>query len=272
LRGGHRETTRSRRRIRSESGTFSGHRAYSEGEDIRNLDWNVYARTDELFLKVLEDEDRIGLTLVMDHSRSMLADDRWTAAARLAAILGGLALVQNHGLHFVWGTGQGSILQGAAALGRFLEQLESLTPDARGPREDPDESDATNVVRELLEHPVGRLAWVSDFAQPKRCQVALAMLRKHGCRCRGWLPSLPTDRIPLADGFMCLEDPETGEQEVLQVDAGLQRAMMDELELLAKQQDAVFGTVGYGLSRFPVPETGDYRIASWSGDGAVYNS
>jgi uncharacterized protein (DUF58 family) len=270
MRGGKSETTRARRRIRSESGTFSGHRPYTEGEDLRNIDWNVYARTDELYLKVLEDEDRIGLTLLLDRSNSMLADDRWIAAARLAAILGGLALVQNHGLHFVWGAGQGCILQGAAALGRYLEQIEGLAPG--GTDTATDTAQATAMVADLLDHPVGRLAWISDFAAPRDCQTALAMLRQHGCRCRGWLPALASDRVPEVDGYVRFADPETGERRVLQVDARLRGAMAQELERLARQQDAVFGTVGYRLSRFPVPAAGDTRIASWTADGAVYTT
>lgn len=200
----------------------------------------------------------------------MLADDRWFAAARLAAILGGLALVQNHGLHLVWGAGQGSILQGAAALGHYLEQLEGLTPGDRDGVADARQSSA--MISDLLDHPVGRLVWISDFAEPTDCQVALAMLRKHGCRCRGWLPALPSDRVPAVDGVVRLADPESGEQRVLVVDAALRGAMAQELDLLAREQDAVFGAVGYRLTRFPVPATGDGRIASWTADGVVYAS
>src|SRR5690606_3663594 len=54
LRGGTTQSLRTRRRVRGESGTFSGHRAYTSGDDLRSVDWNVYARSDELYLKVLE--------------------------------------------------------------------------------------------------------------------------------------------------------------------------------------------------------------------------
>ncbi len=266
LRGGRKELARTRRRIRSESGTFSGHRAYSEGEDVRNLDWNVYARTDELFLKVLEDEDRIGFTLIFDRSASMLAGDRVRGAARLTAILGGLALVQLDGVHLMWGPGQDCLLQGAGALGRFLEQIESVVPTA----DSHDDTPPTAMVSKLLEHPVGHLAWVSDFADPRACQTGLAMLRKQGCRVRGWLPVLPADRVPVEDGYVRFEDPETGKQEVVQVDARLRHAMVEELAILARHQDVVFDAVGYTLMRFPVPAAGDQRIASWTADGAIY--
>lgn len=264
LRGGRQHAVHTRRRRRCESGTFSGHRAYSEGEDLRNLDWNVYARTEELFLKVLEDEDKVGLTILLDHSRSMQADDRWVGAVRLAAILGGLALVHLDGLHVVWGAAQDSTLQGVTALGRYLELLEGLRP-----RDDKPES----LVAHLLEHGVvGRLSWISDFARPQDFATPLAALRKQGCRCTGWLPVLATDRAPVAAGYLLFEDPETGARELLQVDAALRRAMADELQLLARQQDAVFATVGFPLLRYRVPEVSDHSIAAWSGDGVVYST
>ncbi len=254
---------RSRRRSRSESGTFSGHRAYGDGDDLRNLDWNVYARTDELFMKVLEDEDRVGLTLILDRSASMTVEARWAGAMRLAAILGGLALVHMDGLHLVWGSGQDSTLAGAAALGRLLETLENLVPLEEGP---------VATVRTLLENgAAGRVFWISDFADPASFQAPLAMLRKQGCRCTGWLPSLPTDFLPSEGGMVRFLDPETGRREVLQVDPALRRAMSEELGLLRKAQVGVFRAAGYPLTRYDVPAIGDDRISSWTAKGRIYD-
>ena len=81
-----RAQTPTRRRRRSESGTFSGHRAYTPGDDLRDFDWNVFARTDELFLKVLEDEDRVGWTLILDCSASMTAGERAALVAYLSTL------------------------------------------------------------------------------------------------------------------------------------------------------------------------------------------
>lgn len=263
LRGGAQRAGRTRRRTRSESGTFSGHRAYGDGDDLRNLDWNVYARTDELFMKVLEDEDRVGLTVIVDRSASMTADNRWDAALRLASILGGLALVHLNGLHFVAGAGQESSLAGAPALGRFLDVLEALTPADDSP---------ASTVRQVLEAGAGgRVFWISDFADPMSFQAPLAMLRRQGCPCTGWLPSLPTDRLPTVDGIVRFLDPETGKREVLQVDEALRRAMTEELSLLRKTQSGVFKSAGYSLMRFEVPAEGDYRLSAWTDRGRVYS-
>lgn len=264
LRADTQHEVRTRRKIRSESGTFSGHRAYGDGDDLRNLDWNVYARTDELFMKVLEDEDRVGLTLLLDRSHSMTAENRWPAALRLAAILGGLALVHLDGLHVVWGAGKETTLSGAAQLGRLLDALEKLEPV--------DESPSISIRQFLERGGGGRTFWISDFAQPREFDGPLAMLRKQGYRCTGWLPSLPTDRIPAARGVVRFWDPETQQREVLQVDDALRAAMVDELQLLRKTQDGVFKSAGYALERFEVPVDGDYRMTAWTGRGRVYAS
>ncbi len=264
LRGDSQHEVRTQRKIRSESGTFSGHRAYGDGDDLRNLDWNVYARTDELFMKVLEDEDRVGLTLILDRSHSMTADDRWPAALRLAAILGGLALVHLDGLHVVWGAGKETTLSGAAQLGRLLEALEKLAPV--------DESPVVSIRQFLERGGGGRTVWISDFAEPREFETPLAMLRKQGYRCTGWLPSLPTDQIPAPRGVVRFWDPETQEREVLQVDDALREEVIAELGRLRKTQDGVFKSVGYTLERFEVPVDGDYRIAAWTGRGRVYAS
>lgn len=176
-------------------------------------------------------------------------------------------MVQLDGLHLVWGSGQELILQGASALARYLEHLETIVPGANSH----DTTRPDRMVSKLLEHPVGKVAWVSDFADPGGYQVPLAMLRKQGCRVRGWLPSFHTDRLPKVGGMIRFADPESGREEVLQVDSALRRAMVAELQSLAKNQDAVFKTVGYPLARFPVPEPGDLRIGSWTGDGMIYS-
>ena len=263
IRGGTQHEVRTRRRSRSESGTFSGHRAYGDGDDLKNLDWNVYARTDELFMKVLEDEDRVGLTLVVDRSASMTVEDRWAGAMRLASILGGLALVHLDGLHLVAGAGKGTLLAGASSLGRLIETLSTVNPIEESP---------SSTVEQLLEAGAGgRVFWISDFADPKAYSTPLAMLRRQGCRCTGWLPSLPTDMVPAAQGMVRFMDPETGAREVLQVDAPLRQAMSEELEALRKAQDGVFKSAGHALVRYEVPAEGDYRVASWSDRGRVYS-
>src|SRR6266513_4349432 len=50
---------------------FSEHRKYVAGDDLKDLDWNIYAKTDKYYLKKFEAETNITGYLVMDLSRSM---------------------------------------------------------------------------------------------------------------------------------------------------------------------------------------------------------
>ena len=50
---------------------FSEHRKYVPGDDLKDLDWNVYAKTDKYYIKKFEAETNLTGYLVMDLSASM---------------------------------------------------------------------------------------------------------------------------------------------------------------------------------------------------------
>src|SRR5215213_239396 len=50
---------------------FAEHRAYMPGDDIRHIDWRVYARTERYYLKEYEQETNLVAWLVVDASESM---------------------------------------------------------------------------------------------------------------------------------------------------------------------------------------------------------
>jgi len=50
---------------------FAEYRAYAEGDDLRHVDWNVFARTDKCFLKRYRGETNSQLLLLLDASASM---------------------------------------------------------------------------------------------------------------------------------------------------------------------------------------------------------
>nr|MCU0480977.1 DUF58 domain-containing protein [Anaerolineae bacterium] len=83
-----------------------------QGDDLRRLDWNVYARTNRPYIKVLEDEEDLAVHLLIDNSASMdfpnpkYADadatassspqtNKLTYAKKLASALGYIALNTN---------------------------------------------------------------------------------------------------------------------------------------------------------------------------------
>ncbi|MGI9334095.1 MAG: DUF58 domain-containing protein [Gammaproteobacteria bacterium] len=50
---------------------FAEHRAYMPGDDLRRVDWRVYARTDRLYVKEYEADTNVNVIVVLDLSRSM---------------------------------------------------------------------------------------------------------------------------------------------------------------------------------------------------------
>ncbi|HTU22107.1 MAG TPA: DUF58 domain-containing protein [Gemmataceae bacterium] len=82
---------------------FKDYRDYQLGDDLRHIDWNAFARTDQLSVKLYREEITPHLDLVLDVSRSMAlegtAKERTTLA--LAACLATAAANAGFG-HAVW--------------------------------------------------------------------------------------------------------------------------------------------------------------------------
>lgn len=73
---------------------FADHREYAPGDDFRYLDWNLYARSGRLLLRLFEEEEDLLVHLLIDSSRSMVfgAPPKLEYAKRLVAALAYLAL------------------------------------------------------------------------------------------------------------------------------------------------------------------------------------
>jgi len=70
--------------------TFADYAEYRLGDDYRAIDWRVYARFDELVIKLFELEEDATVYILLDLSRSMAA--KTGMARRLAAALGYIGL------------------------------------------------------------------------------------------------------------------------------------------------------------------------------------
>src|SRR5438128_1426057 len=78
---------------------FSEHRKYVAGDDLKDLDWNVFAKTDKYYLKKFQAETNVTGYLMMDLSRSMAYTYRqeltkFEYGICLAAALGYLMIYQ----------------------------------------------------------------------------------------------------------------------------------------------------------------------------------
>src|SRR5215471_1648741 len=68
---------------------FQDYREYQPGDDLRFIDWGIYARSDRLSVKLFREEVTPHLDLVIDGSRSMNLENSGKSAgtAKLAALL-----------------------------------------------------------------------------------------------------------------------------------------------------------------------------------------
>ncbi|MGB0715448.1 MAG: DUF58 domain-containing protein [Phycisphaerae bacterium] len=80
---------------RGESAEFADYRNYVSGDDLRFLDWNIYARLDSLFLKLFLQEEDLHVSLMIDASKSMDWGEphKGLYARRLAAAIAYIGLV-----------------------------------------------------------------------------------------------------------------------------------------------------------------------------------
>jgi uncharacterized protein (DUF58 family) len=56
---------------RGTSVEFADYRDYVPGDDLRQVDWNIYARLEKVFLKLFEEEEELTVHILLDCSRSM---------------------------------------------------------------------------------------------------------------------------------------------------------------------------------------------------------
>lgn len=85
-----------RSRYFGQSVEFLQHREYVPGDDLRHVDWQVWARQDRLYVKQFEEDTNMRVTLIVDISESMSYGNgpfnKFDYAATIAASLGYLAL------------------------------------------------------------------------------------------------------------------------------------------------------------------------------------
>jgi len=84
-----------RSKKRGESVEFADHRAYVTGDDLRHVDWNIFARLDSLFMKLFLEEEDLSLHIVIDGSASSDMggkDNKFVFMQRAAMALGFVGL------------------------------------------------------------------------------------------------------------------------------------------------------------------------------------
>ena len=195
---------------RGQSVEFADYRNYSVGDDLRQLDWNAYARLEKLFVKLFVEEEDVTVHLLVDASRSMDYGEpnKLDAARRAAGALGylGLASMDRVSVAFL-GDGAATGMrpmrgkQRAVELFRFLSgpRTERLTGLA---------SAASDYASRLRGR--GPLLLISDLMDPGYLDALRALA---GTRCQLSVLHLlaPDELEPEVPPDARLVDNETGQ-------------------------------------------------------------
>lgn len=127
---GERRSTRKGRSVE-----FADYRNYAQGDDLRFVDWNLYARLDRLFVKLFLEEEDLHLYVLLDASRSMDfgSPTKFRCAQQLAAAIGFVGLIRAHRVR-IETLGQSLRNPGPAWRGRhnawrMFDFLERLAPN-----------------------------------------------------------------------------------------------------------------------------------------------
>jgi uncharacterized protein (DUF58 family) len=161
---------------------FLQHRQYTRGDEIRHIDWKVYARQDRLHIKQYEEETNLRLTLMVDRSGSMAYGDgesnKFDFSASIAASLAYLALRQKDatGL-FTFDTAMRASVPAKShqqQLTRILSVLDSVGADGR--------TDLPRVAREVAQGipKRGLVVIISDLLGVDNLLEGLRVLRQRG--------------------------------------------------------------------------------------------
>jgi uncharacterized protein (DUF58 family) len=195
---------------------FAEYRAYTPGDDLRHVDWNVFARTERTYLKRYRGETNSQLTVLLDASQSMQyashAISKMDYARYIAASLfylaihsqrdaAGLIVFDDEVRDYV----RPSTRQGQLA--RLLAGLERAEPRART-----DYSKPMVHFREFLKRR-GLVLIVSDFFEaPERIVRTIEPLRFHGNEVVLFHVLDPQEIAPGFRDASVLVDLETGQQ------------------------------------------------------------
>jgi uncharacterized protein (DUF58 family) len=192
-------------------------REYAWGDDLRFLDWNAFARLDELSIRTFRAERQVEVTMLVDASASMACppgDDKLGLALAIAAALGFIAMGENDAARLAaFAMRRGAMQLESTPLRRRRESYLDFKPFVTELRHG-GETRMGAAVDELLHQrrPAGIVVVISDFLVSRTdYEDALARLlaARHQVRAIHVMgESEATGNFPR--GLYRLRDSETG--------------------------------------------------------------
>lgn len=151
--------------LHGESPEFADYRGYTPGDDLRNLDWRVYARSNRFYVKRYQEESNLKAHLVVDASSSMNYKrqhvGKFQLAATLAVSLAATIIRQRDAAGLVTFSNQGEchlrLSSSESQIEKICRILDEIQPQG--------ETDLAGTLLELADQipPRGVVILISDF-------------------------------------------------------------------------------------------------------------
>ena len=186
---------------------FCDFRDYSPGDDVRFVDWNIFARINRPYLKQYHQEEEMHIALLVDASTSMTFEGKITLAQQLAAALGVVGLRGSEKVSACVLGGSSAVrlapCSGRASVRKLLAFLEGI--------EGGGERTIDAGIEEFLRQHRGRGVAIvlSDFLTPGDLKRAFSLLHNSGLE--PWALQIlgPSEIAPEVAGDFRLVDSES---------------------------------------------------------------
>lgn len=226
---------------------FADYRNYVAGDDVRNVDWNIFSRLHKPYLKLFSHEEEMHIVLIVDASSSMMFEGKFERARQLAAALGVMGLMNmekvsayscNH-----MGTQPACMAPctGRTSMKRLFDFLENIEAGGDFPIE--------RAVNAVLARHRGRgiVVLLSDFLTLGELHQPLNLLFRSGLEIFAMQILSPVELNPEVTGDLRFVDSETGASldvssvgELLGIYHEHRQALADELSLMCRQRAGRF--------------------------------
>ncbi|MCE9592300.1 MAG: DUF58 domain-containing protein [Planctomycetes bacterium] len=243
---------------------FADHREYVPGDDLKFLDWQLFARTDHYYVKRYEEETNLRCHILMDRSASMAFGTngltKWDYGCFLATCLAHMMMKQQDAAGLtLFGAKPGLILPPrtrSSHLRQMMQVMINNPPEGTTDMVTSLRATVRNLKRRSL------IVLISDLIDdPEETLSAIKLLGAHRHDVIVFHLQDPVEIDLSFDGSTLLCDMETGEE--LEVDpASLREAYQEKV----RETNEFYkkGLTGAGIDYQPINTTQPYDHALWA--------
>jgi uncharacterized protein (DUF58 family) len=242
---------------------FADHREYVPGDDLKFLDWYLYARTDHYYIKRFEEETNVRCHLLLDRSASMafgtVGLTKWDYACFLSTCLAYLMLKQQDAVGMALVGERPGVLVPPRCRGVHLNQLMRVmmqNPPTGG-------TDLAGSLRAIIRNIKRRslVVLISDLIDdPDVTLKAIRLMSSHRHDVIVFHIMDPAEEEFTFDGSTLFRDVETGEE--LEVDpASVRERYLEQMQELKDFYRN--GLTDLGIDYRPVSTRQPYDVVLW---------